>query len=65
MDKFKIPVKMPPAGVRTPDALLTAVLVNDPVTGIERTNEPAILHRPKAIISWVASTAFPLAGNKV
>lgn len=59
-----IPVKMPPIGVRTPLALFTAVRVNEPVDGIDWTNEPNILHRPSANISCVASTVFPLAENK-
>lgn len=56
-----IPVKMPPIGVRTPLALFTAVRVNEPVDGMDWTNEPNILHRPSANISCVASTVFPLA----
>ena len=58
---YQLPVAMPPAGVRTPEALLTAVLVKEPVTGIERTKEPKILLTPSAIISCVASIAFPFA----
>lgn len=58
-------MKRPPAGVRTPDALFTAVRVKEPVTGMERTKEPIILPIPKAIISCVASTAFPLAERKL
>lgn len=44
-------VKIPASGVLTPEALLTAVLVKEPVMGIERTNELKMLHRPKANIS--------------
>ena len=47
--------------VLTPDAELTAVLENDPVVGIDETNEPTMLHAPNAIISWLASTGFPPA----
>lgn len=60
----RMPVTMPPNVVCTPDALLTAVRVNDPVTGIDWKNEPKMLHRPSASISWVASTVLPLAENK-
>lgn len=52
---------MPPNVVRTPLALLIAVRVNDPVTGIDWKNDPTILHKPSANISCVASTVFPLA----
>lgn len=37
--------------VLAPEALLTAVLVKDPVTGIELTREPIILPKPRAISS--------------
>lgn len=56
-----VPVNIPPNGVTTPDAWLTAVRVKDPVTGIERTNDPKILQIPRAIISWVASKDLPFA----
>lgn len=58
------PVRMPPNGVRTPLALLTAVRVNEPVTGIARTNEPNMLQHPNAISSWVASMERPFARDK-
>lgn len=54
-----VPVNIPPNGVLTPDASLTAVRVKDPVTGIERTNDPKILQIPRAIISCVASKGLP------
>lgn len=38
-----------------------ADLVNEPVMGIEDTKLLKILQRPTAIISWEASTIFPLA----
>lgn len=57
----KAPVQSPPMVVLTPDAALTAVLENDPVVGIDETNEPTMLHAPNAIISWLASTGFPPA----
>lgn len=49
--KTKDPVKIPPNVVRTPLVLFTAVLVKDPVVGIEDTNDPKMLHKPRAIIS--------------
>lgn len=61
-NKTRAPVTMPPRVVRTPLALLTAVRVNDPVTGIDCTNEPSRLHIPSASISCVASIVLPLAG---
>ena len=45
------PVTIPPAGVLTPLVELTAVLEKDPVVGIDWTNDPTILHKPRAIIS--------------
>lgn len=60
-NKTKHPVTMPPSVVRTPLALLTAVRVNEPVTGIDCTNDPTKLHNPSANISWVASIVLPLA----
>lgn len=56
-----LPVNIPPNGVLTPEAWLTAVRVKDPVTGIERTNDPKILQTPRAIISCVASKDLPFA----
>lgn len=60
-NSMRPPVKRPPSVVCTPLALLTAVRVNDPVVGIDSTNEPIILHTPSAIISCVASTDLPFA----
>ena len=51
----------PPKGVRTPLAALTDVREKDPVTGNDDAKEPIILLIPMAIISWLASTLFPLA----
>lgn len=55
---------MPPKVVFTPDELFTAVLVNEPVIGIERTNDPIKLPIPNAINSCVASNVRPLALHK-
>lgn len=52
---------IPPNVVCTPLALLTAPLDKAPVTGMEPTNDDAILHKPMANISCVASIDFPLA----
>lgn len=59
--RTKHPVKIPPSVVLTPLALLTAVRVNEPVTGIDWKNDPNKLHRPSASISCVASIVRPLA----
>lgn len=59
------PVYSPPAVVATPDAWLTAPRDSAPDTGMESTREEARLHRPRAIISCVASTYLPSAGMKV
>jgi len=53
---------MPPKVVFTPDAELTAVLENDPVTAMDDTKAPIRLHAPRATSSWLASTGFPPAG---
>jgi len=58
-------VYKPPIGVLTPDALFTAVLVNEPVFGNDWNIEPRMLLNPRAIISCVASIVFPLAENKL
>lgn len=47
----KVPVITPPIGVLTPDALLTAVRVKLPVTGIDLTKLPNMLQSPSANIS--------------
>ena len=57
------PVQIPPPGVLTPLAQFTAVLENDPVVGMDWTNEPTRLQIPSAIISWFASTGLPPATN--
>ena len=54
---------MPPSGVLTPELLLTAVLLNDPVTGMEEKKEPTKLQMPSAIISCVASIRCPSAAG--
>lgn len=59
----KAPVTRPPSVVLTPLALLTAVRVKEPVTGIDDTKLPIMLHMPKATISWEAFTILPLAGS--
>ncbi len=53
----------PPKGVRTPLAALTDERQKDPaVTGKDDAKEqPIMLLIPMAIISWLASTLFPLA----
>jgi trans-aconitate methyltransferase len=53
-------VNTPASVVLTPEALFTALLVKEPVTGIEPTKEPIVLQSPNAIISWVASSLRPL-----
>lgn len=55
---------LPETVVLAPEALLIALLENDPVIGIERKNDPAILLAPRASNSWVASTILPLAATK-
>lgn len=57
----KLPVKIPPRGDFTPDAWFTAVLVKEPVTGIERTKDPIMLQIPSANISCVTSKDLPIA----
>lgn len=52
---------MPPKGVLTPDALFTALLEKEPVTGMEWKKAPTVLHRPRVSISWVASRDWPRA----
>lgn len=58
------PETMPPSVVRTPLALLTAVRVSEPVTGIDWKNDPTKLHIPSANISCVPSNCRPLATEK-
>ena len=55
------PVKTPPSGVRTQQVELTAVREKEPVMGIELTKDPTRLQKPRAIISWLASTGLPPA----
>lgn len=57
----RLPVNKPPKVVFTPDELLTAVRVKEPVTGIDRTSEPPMLHNPNASISCVPSKDLPFA----
>lgn len=59
----KEPVIKPPIGVLTPEALLMAVRVKLPVTGIDLTKLPKILEKPSANISWLASNVLPFAAN--
>lgn len=42
-----------------------ALLVNDPEIGIDPKKEPARFDKPRAIISWVASTPFPFSANGI
>lgn len=58
---MKIDVKILAKGVFTPELLLIALLVKDPVIGTDRKNDPKILPRPRVKISWVASTDLPFA----
>ena len=51
----------PPKGVRTPLAALTDKREKDLVTGNDDAKEPIMFVIPMAIISWLASTLFPLA----
>lgn len=51
-----LPEYTPWRGVLTSLLLATEDLVNAPQLGKAFTNEPRILHRPKVIISCVAST---------
>ncbi len=37
--------------------------LKEAVTGMEPTNEPRMLERPRAIISWLESTGFPFAAT--
>lgn len=60
----KPPVYRLPSGVRTPLALLTAPLDNEPVPGKPETNELSTFEAPIAINSCVASTDFPFAVYK-
>lgn len=55
------PVITPHVVVLAPEALFKAVLVKEPVIGIEEKKEPTTLHIPKAINSCVASRGRPLA----
>lgn len=54
-------VYIPPNGVLTPLALLTAALEKEAFIGKELKNEPTILQIPTAAISCEASTTFPCA----
>ena len=53
-------VKTPPNCVFTPELWLIAVRENEPVMGMDWKKDDAMLHRPSAIISCVASTILPL-----
>lgn len=50
------PEYIPCKGVRTSLLLATDDLVKAPQLGIALTNDPKMLHSPKEIISWEAST---------
>ena len=58
------PVYRPPMAVLTPLAAFTAVLLKEPVMGMDWTKLPAKLQKPRANISCDASTGFPLAAHK-
>jgi hypothetical protein len=55
---------IPPKGVHTPLAALTADRPMEAVTAIEPTNDPTNWQEPNARISWEMSTDFPAAENK-
>lgn len=57
----RLPAYSPDKVVFTPLALLTAPLANGPFIGKDCANELAMLQRPTAINSCVASMALPLA----
>lgn len=65
VSRTKLPVTAPPKTVWTPLALLIADRENEPVIGMEETNDPKKLQSPTAIISCDASTDFPLAVNNM
>lgn len=59
--KMMVPVYSPANGVLIPLAWLTADLVKAPQVGMDLKKDPKMLHKPRATISWVASSILPVA----
>jgi len=60
-----LPEYKPAIGVCIPLALLTALRVNAPVVGIDKTKLPNMLQRPSVSISCVALTGASIAAQKI